>query len=64
MARVKYLKVTKGKQLGIDNFPSFSASGSITGMKEKYYGKGALLVRCGSYIYNVTSRPNIYNAAH
>ena len=27
---------------------------------DDYYGKDALLVRCGSWIYNVTSRPDIY----
>lgn len=39
----------------LDVFPSFSASGSIKGMKEQYYGKDALLIRSGSYIYKVTS---------
>ena len=42
--KVKYLKVDDGRKLGISNYPSFSASGSIKGMKEKYYGKDALLV--------------------
>lgn len=60
MARVKYLPVADGKALGIENFPNFDASGSVKGMKEKYYGKDALLVRCGSNIYNVSSRPEIY----
>lgn len=32
----------------------------LRGMKKLYYGVAALLVRCGSYIYNVTSEPNIY----
>ena len=50
MARVKYLPVSEGKRVGIENFPNFDASGSIRGMKEKYYGKEALLVRCGSCI--------------
>jgi len=58
--RVKYLKVEKGMRLGINKYPSFSVEGSIKGMKEKYYGKDALLVRSGSYIYNVTSNPDIY----
>ena len=31
----------------------FHKSGSISGMKKAYYGRDALLVRCGSYIYNV-----------
>ena len=60
MARVKYLPVSEGKVLGIDKFPNFDATGSVKGMKEKYYGKDALLVRCGSCIYNVTSQPDIY----
>ena len=60
MARVKYLKVSDGKALHIEQYPNFSATGSIQGMKEKYYGKDALLVRCGSWIYNVTSNPDIY----
>lgn len=51
--RVKYLRVKDGKRLGISNFPNFSVTGSIKGMKEKYYGKDALLVRCGSWIYYV-----------
>ena len=60
MARVKYLPRARGIELGIQQFPNFSVTGSIIGMKEKYYGKDALLVRCGLWIYNVTSRPDIY----
>ena len=44
----------------VEDLPNFHKSGSIRGMKEKYYGKGALLVRCGGYIYNVSSDPRIY----
>lgn len=51
--RVKYLKVKDGERLNISQFPNFSATGSVKGMKEKYYGKDALLVRCGSWIYYV-----------
>ena len=39
-------------------FPNFHKSGSIKGMKNLYYGKDALLIKCGSYIYKVT--PEIY----
>lgn len=60
MARVKYLPRKRGLEIGIQQFPNFSITGSVIGMKEKYYGKDALLVRCGSWIYNVTSRPDIY----
>ena len=48
------------KDLVSGKFPNFSVTGSIKGMKDKYYGKDALLVKCGSYIYNVTSEPEIY----
>ena len=58
--RCKYLKVQTGKSINISDFPNFHKSGSIYGMKKLYYGGGALLVRCGSYIYNVTAAPWIY----
>lgn len=57
--RVKTVYVKDKQQLKLSDFPNFSVTGSITGMK-KIYGKDALLVRCGSWIYNVTSRPDIY----
>lgn len=31
-------------------------------MKEKVYGKDALLVHCGSYIYDISGMPEIYYA--
>ena len=60
---MKVRRITKeeGKRVNIFRFPNFHKSGSIRGMKKQYYGVAALLVRCGSYIYNVTSEPN-YNA--
>lgn len=60
IVRVKSLSKEDGAKLNIDLFPNFSRTGSIKGMKEKFYGKGALLVKCGNYIYNVTSSPDIY----
>jgi hypothetical protein len=60
--RVKYLqKRFRGK---VFNCPNFSASGSVAGMRKQFYGDGAWLVRCGSYIYNITGLPDreyIYN---
>lgn len=61
MSRIKYLSVTKGQKVHIEQYPNFHKSGSIKGMKEKYYGKNAMLVRCGNYIYNVPQR--IYDMA-
>jgi hypothetical protein len=62
MRRGKYKVRTLNKDahIGIDRFPNFSASGSVTGMKNFYYGLDSLLVRHGAYIYNVTSEPEIY----
>lgn len=63
MARVKYLK--KEHVNKVNDLPNFSSSGSVKGMKDKFYGKDALLVRCGSYIYNCSSKPEVYhNLAH
>ena len=63
MARVKYLQKKTGEKINISRFPNFHKSGSIKGMKLNFYGKDALLVQSGSYIYNVTSAPEIYNRA-
>jgi len=57
--KVKTMTETHGKKEGIDKYPNFSVRG-----KERYYGKDALLVRCGGYIYDVTSAPRIYRMAH
>jgi len=62
--RTRTMCVKDGERLNISRFPNFHKSGSIKGMKSLYYGKNALLVRCGSYIYNVTSEPAIYNRAN
>lgn len=56
------MMISEGKAVNISQYPNFSATGSIKGMKEKFYGKNALLVRCGSYIYNVPSE--IYYRAY
>ena len=40
-------------------FPNFHKSGSIIGMKKKYYGMDCFLIQCGNYIYKVTEE--IYN---
>lgn len=51
----------KSMEKALYNFPNFSASGSVMGMKNLYYGLDAKLVRCNGYIYNVTSRPELYD---
>ena len=61
--RVKRLIKEQGERLDISRFPNFHKTGSVKGMKNLYYDKEALLVRCGNYIYNVTSKPSIYEQA-
>ena len=58
--KVKTLTKKLGDTFSISEYPNFHRSGSITGMKRMYYGRDALLVRCGNYIYNVSERPEIY----
>lgn len=62
--KTKYMTKEQGKRFGLSEFPNFHKSGSIKGMKKLYYGKNVLLVRCGDYIYNVSSQPNIYYQVH
>lgn len=57
--RVKTIYV-KDMLSRMNRFPNFHRSGSISGMKRDFYGKDALLVRCGNYIYDVSSEPSIY----
>ena len=61
--RTRRMIIEQGRRVGIDRFPNFHKSGSIRGMKRLYYGKDYLLVRCGSYIYNVSTEPGIYYQA-
>ena len=61
--RTRRMTKEQGKRCDISRFPNFHRSGSIKGMKRIYYGMDALLVRCGEYIYNVSSEPRIYYQA-
>lgn len=58
---MKVKTLSKEHRDKVVNLPNFDKSGSIIGMKRLYYGKDALLVRCGNYIYNVSSEPSIYH---
>lgn len=62
--RTKTLPASDYEKYDLGRFPNFDASGSITGMKNLYYGLDAKLVRCGGYIYNVTSEPEIWENAY
>lgn len=58
--KVKRMTTQEGERAGLSRFPNFHKTGNVAGMKQRYYGLDALLVRCGDYIYNVSSEPNIY----
>lgn len=58
--RTKAIYTKDYERLNLSQFPNFASNGSIKGMKALYYGKDALLVKCGSYIYNVSDKPEIY----
>ena len=60
---IKRMTKDEGERWNLSDFPNFSATGSVRGMREKHYGNDALLVRCGGYIYNVSSKPEIYEVA-
>ena len=65
MAKVKYIKTQRAKEIGLRNFPNCHITASIKGMRDKYWGKDALIIKSGSYYYNVSSSPDIYhNEAH
>lgn len=53
MPRVRYMNKAQKEAFNLSQYPNFSATGSVIGMKQKYYGKDALLVRSGSWIYRV-----------
>ena len=61
--KTKRMTKEECQRCNISRFPNFHKSGSIKGMKRLYYGENAILVRCGDYIYNVTSEPEIYYSA-
>lgn len=58
---VKRMTIREGAEVGIFDYPNFSSTGNIGGMK-KVYGKSALLVKCDGYIYNVPKE--IYDKAY
>ncbi|MBD5583781.1 MAG: hypothetical protein HDQ88_01740 [Clostridia bacterium] len=61
--RVKKMTIEQGRVAQLSRFPNFHRTGSVAGMKKLYYGDKCLLVKCGDYIYNVSSEPEIYNQA-
>lgn len=61
--KLRTMTKEQGERVDISRFPNFHRTGSVRGMKRLYYGADAMLVRCGDFIYNVTSAPEIYYQA-
>ena len=61
--RTKTLRVGEVDPERLSSCPNIHRSGSVKGMKDQYWGKEAKCVRCGNYIYNVDSDPEIYDIA-
>ena len=58
---VKTIPANQYSKYQLGQYPNFHKSGSVLGMKNFYYGLNAKLVKCGNYIYNVSSNPEIYD---
>lgn len=56
------LEKEQKEKYNLSQYPNFSVTGSIYGMKKLYYGMDAFLVRSGSWIYHVPE--SVYNAAY
>jgi hypothetical protein len=52
-----------GRTIAGAGLPSFSASGSLTGMRKIYGWDKAYPVRVGSWIYNCAGRKELYDQA-
>lgn len=61
--KVKRLSTDEGIRLRLGRFSSYHKKNSITNIRRLFCGPGALLVRCGDFIYNVTREPSIYEMA-
>ncbi len=59
MAKMKKLNIEDGQRLNISRLPNFHKSGSVKGMKKLYYGKNALLVKCGD-LYIIAQQNQIF----
>ena len=43
----------KAHDINLDAYPSAGPNANVTGMRNKYWGKDALIVKHGQYIYKV-----------
>ena len=53
--KYKYTSVKNYNRLRLWAFPSAGPNPCIAGMRDKYWGRNALIIKCGSYAYKVDS---------
>jgi hypothetical protein len=51
---VKYVKKNDVEETALEIFPSAGPNASVIGMKNKFWGKNAYVIKVGVYIYKVT----------
>lgn len=51
--KTKTVKKDRYDELDLYKFPSAGPYACITGMRNLYWGKNALIIKCGVYIYHV-----------
>lgn len=61
--KYKYIS-TKSPFAGrLENFPNAGPNPNIQGMRNLYWGKDALVIKCGAYAYNISRDPAFFTNA-
>lgn len=55
MGKIKYTSVKNYNRLSLGAFPSAGPGASVKGMRDKYWGRDAYILKCGQYFYKVDS---------
>ena len=61
--KTKYISTKSPFASRLDQFPNAGPRPNITGMRAKYWRKDALIIKCGQYAYNVSSKPQFFENA-
>lgn len=59
----RYMSVNHPKVRALETCPNAGPNPSVWGMKKHYWGMNAKCVKSGQYVYDVSSRPDLYEAA-
>ena len=53
MNRTKRISTKSSFASSLHQYPNAGPNANLTGMRNRYWGKGAFVIRCGQYIYCV-----------